>query len=166
LLFLWTVAIFPWYNVLFIFMLSLIFCDRVVLWSGCKSVQGSFFYWLFISVLLLEIQSIGKGWDPIINQFNPATFLCMFQVRIWFLMVYCVRQEVVVHFVDICWNLDHIDCKITILDTNFKIFLLYMGIIYECGAITLYNMLTANVQKHTNLLINDISQIINLFTEY
>jgi hypothetical protein len=27
------------------------------------------------------------------------------------------------------------------------------------------NILTANVQKHTNLLINDISQIINLFTE-
>jgi hypothetical protein len=36
-----------------------------------------------IYVLLLEIQlSRGEGWD-LINQSNPATFLCLSQARTW-----------------------------------------------------------------------------------
>ena len=59
----------------------------MVLLSVSKSVQV--FYPLFIYVFLLEIQlSRREGWDPI-NQFNPATCLCLSQAKTWISNVIC-----------------------------------------------------------------------------
>ena len=74
---------------LFLLLYCLCLCCRSFLWqyvvflSGSESVQD--FYRLFVYVLPLEIQlSKCEGWDPI-NQFNPATFLCLS----WISMVTC-----------------------------------------------------------------------------
>ena len=55
------------------------------LFDTTTTVQVFFFIWLY--VLLLEIQlSRGKGWYPI-KQFNLATFLCLSQA--WISHIIC-----------------------------------------------------------------------------
>ena len=52
---------------------------------------GRFFYRLLIYVLSFGYLVIKRdGWDPI-NQFNPATFLCLSQARNWNPNVICCR---------------------------------------------------------------------------
>jgi len=61
-------------------MLSFIFVIVCVFLSGSESVQ--FFLSLLIYVLQLDIQlSREEGWNPI-NQFNAATFVCMYCIFI------------------------------------------------------------------------------------
>jgi hypothetical protein len=65
-------------------------------------------------VLSLNIQLLrGNGCDPT-NRFNPATFLCLFQARIWianvvvfFVLWVQLRCEVIVRFFDIGGIDDH-----------------------------------------------------------
>ena len=57
----------------------------MVIWV---EANPSCFLCLFISVLPLEVQLLKEGWDPI-NQINPATFLCLSQVRTWISKVIC-----------------------------------------------------------------------------
>ena len=57
----------------------------------CEYMHG--FYHLFISVLLLHLiwrsnYQEGKG-CYLVNQFNPATFLCLSQARTWIAKVRC-----------------------------------------------------------------------------
>ena len=54
-------------------------------WSLCVIRAG----FLYIYVLLLEIQlSRVEGWDPI-NWFDPATFLCLSQTLTWVSIITC-----------------------------------------------------------------------------
>ena len=72
------------------------------------------YYRLFMYVLSLNIQLLrGNGCDPT-NRFNPATFLCLFQARIWianvvvfFVLWVQLRCEVIVRFFDIGGIDDH-----------------------------------------------------------
>ena len=74
-----------------------------------KWIYAGFVYHLFIYVWPLEIQLLkGKRWEPI-NQFNPATCLCLSQTRTWIPNVIghdfmCVHWGMVRGDCAFCWH--------------------------------------------------------------
>jgi hypothetical protein len=75
---------------------------------------AAFLFFIYICIVVGDpvIRGGGGGWNPI-NQFKPATFLCLSQDRIWisnampWFFIYGMRKMVIARFIDIIVIVDH-----------------------------------------------------------